>query len=101
MQAAKNVAPADHLERIHQTVVARFIGMPVPLPSGKRVRPGGDDAQTHAVGDFRNAAAQACHLPQRLGRIRKDRRDHLDLRLLQLERNLLAQAFAAGSHKFL
>jgi len=87
MQPADQVALPDHLQVVHDVVVAFFLGLPRLAPSGRRMGPGGKDSEPVFASHRRDGPPQVAQFSPRVGHVVVRRGDHLDLRLQELRRD--------------
>ena len=87
MQPAQKIALADHLQVVHDRVIAVFLGLLGLSPSRGRMRAGRENGETIFGSNRGDGLPQVPQLGARIGCVDVRRRNHLDLRLQKLPRS--------------
>ncbi len=87
VQPAQEIALADHLQVVHDGVVALFVGLLRAAPGGGRMRAGGENGEAVFGRHRGDGLAQMAQLRARIRHVDVGRGHHLDLRLQELRRD--------------
>ncbi len=101
VQPAQEVALTDHLQVVHDAVVALFIGLLRAAPGGGRMGAGGQDGKPMLGRHRGDGSAQSAQLGARIRHVVVRRGDHLDLRLQELGRDSAIRCSLGGLEEWL